>query len=327
MPKRPFSLAIERIRGALPTALTQLDDTLLRKMEATPLRLARGAEHHIEANEYIGAIAQMTEQSSVLERMGAMLLLSSFIEGRIRAMYRDRHAIMHGFDRPSAAGEAQAFDAATQTGMPMPRSALDKDPVYRQLCQLRYYEDIDDTTFKELKLFTEVRNAMVHDAMYRVAAFQIEVIHALLPLVSHLTNNRQNVRNRTKKERELHAGDPHRADFFASLPVGTRLTRDELFKSVAGSPSSAICAPMSFGRPLYVVAQGGHGTPRVKIKGEEWYTHNLWASFIDVNVRIPVFRKVNVTNGQGATVEYIGLGRLQAHGTLAPDVMCDVVVG
>lgn len=320
MPKRPFSLASERIRGALPTALTQLDDTLLQKIQRAPLRLAKGAEHHITAGEYIDAIKEMTEQSSVLERMGAMLLLSSFIEGRIRAMYRDRHAIMHGLDRPSSEKEQQDPDNATQL-------ALNKDPVYRQLCQLRYYEDIDDTTFKELKLFTEVRNAMVHDAMYRVAAFQIEVIHALLPLVPHLTNNRQNVRNRTKKERELHAGDPHRADFFARLPVGTRLTRDELFRNVAGSPSSAICAPMSFGRPLYVVAQSDQGTPRVKIKGEEWYTHNLWASFIDVDVRVPVFRKVNASNVQGPTVEYLGHGRLQSRGALAPNVVCDVVVG
>jgi hypothetical protein len=182
-------------------------------------------------------------------------------------------------------------------------------------------------TVQELKHFTEVRNAMVHDAMYRVASFQIEVIHALLPLVSHLTNNRQNVRNRTKKERELHANSPHRADFFATLPVGTRLTRDELFRSVAGSPSGTICAPMSFDRPLYVVAQGGQGAPRVKIDKEEWYTHNLWDSFINVDVHMPVFRKVNALNVQGPTVEYLGHGRLHSRGALAPNVVCDVVVG
>jgi hypothetical protein len=101
-------------------------------------------------------------------------------------------------------------------------------------------------------------------------AFQTALIHRLLPIVPHLTNMRQNVRTRTHEERALHAARPHRADYFATLPVGTCLTREALFAQVAGSPpSSAICAPMSFARPLYVVARKNPAGIQAKFVKEE----------------------------------------------------------
>jgi hypothetical protein len=294
-------------------------------IKKNPGRLKNGPQRHIETHAYLAQMTSMTDDTPILERMGAVLLLSSYIEGRIRAMYRERYAIMHGLPRPSAADEAREFADAAAAGRVLGSTPLDKDPVYRQLCQLRYYEDIDNDTFKEIKLFTEVRNAMVHDAMYKMAAFTADIIHALLPMVSHLTNMRQKVRIRAQKERDLHAKSPFRTDFFTTLAPGKRITRDALFQQVAGSPSTTISAPLCFGRPLYVVAQGGDGAPQVRIYKEEWETHELWASFIGAGTQMPVFRKVNSTGGTGPTVEYLGYGHVQPRGTLAPGVVCDVV--
>lgn len=325
-PRTPYKLAADSIQTPPVYGLSGFDKARIDDIRKNPGKLKNGPQSHIETQAYLARMTSMDAQTPVLERMGAVLLLSSFIEGRIRAMYRDRHAIMHGLPRPTAAGEASAFAEAADAGRVLGSTPLDKDPVYRQLCQLRYYEDVDEATFKELKLFTEVRNAMVHDAMYRIAVFTVDVVHALLPMVRHLTNMRQKVRIRTNKERELHDLSPFRTDYFATLSPKSRLARDELFKRVAGSPSDTINAPLSFGRPLYVVAQGGGGAPKVRIHKEEWETHNLWSSFIDTDERMPVFRKVSVTDGSGPVVEYVGYGRLLARGPLVPGVVCDVVV-
>jgi hypothetical protein len=324
-PRTPYKLAIDRIQTTPTLGLTAMPPARIDAIKARPARVAKGQQYHIQAQSFLSEMKRITDSNSVLERMGATLLLCSFIEGRIRAMYRDRHAIMHGLPRPSAADEAREFSEASDAGVILRSTSLDKDPVYRQLCQLRYYEDIDEYTFKELKLFTDVRNAMVHDAMYRLESFSADIIHAQLPLVDHLTKMRQKVRNRTNKERDLHELHPHRSDYFAPMAPGTRIKRVALFTHVAGSPSSTINAPMSYGKPLYVIAMGVSGPPRVKFEKEELGTHELWNSFIDTHNTFPIFRKLNVAEPE---VEYLGYGRLVTRGQASASVHhCDVVLG
>lgn len=324
--RTPFNLAIDRMLVVPEYRLSELASERIEQIKSRPPRVANGPEYHIEVSAYLQEMAQITDEHSVLERMGAMLLLSSYIEGRIRAMYRERYAIMHGTPRPSAADEAREFAAAAEEGRILRNTTLDKDPVYRQLCQLRYYEDIDSNTFKELKIFTEVRNAMVHDAMYRIDAFSADIIHALLPMVQHLANTRQNVRYRTKKEREFHEHSPYRVDYFTSLAIGMRLKRDALFRDVAGSPSNTISAPLSFGRPLYVIAQSGKGLPQIKIDKEELGTHDLWSNFIDQGIWLPVFRKVTASDEYGPEIEYLGYGHLITRSRGYDQIWCDVVM-
>ena len=326
-PRTPFKPAAQRIQTLPEFPLTALGETAIKAMTARPPRLAQGQQFHIQVQSYLAQIAALSDDHSVLARMGAMLLLSSYIEGRIRAMYRDRHALMHGHAKPSAADEAREFAEAADAGMLVRSTQLDKDPLFRQLCQLRYYEDLDAHTFQELKHFTEIRNAMVHDAMYRVDAFQTALIHGLLPMVSHLTNMRQNVRTRIDKERKLHTTHPYRADYFATLPVGTCLTREALFAQVAGSPSSTICAPMSFARPLYVVARKNPAGIQAKFGKEELGAHELWRTFVDhSDVALPIFVRVNVTDGSSATVQYLGYGCLVTRHQQSDQLVCNVVV-
>ena len=326
-PRTPYKLAIDRIQTTPTHGLTALPTARIDAIKARPVRVAKGQQYHIQVHTFLAEMAHITNSTSVLERMGATLLLNSFIEGRIRAMYRDRHAIMHDLPRPSAAAEAREFSEASDAGVILRSTSLDKDPVYRQLCQLRYYEDIDEHTFKELKLFTDVRNAMVHDAMYRLDAFSADIIHAQLPLVDHLTKMRQKVRNRTEKERDLHEIHPHRSDYFAAMKTGTRIKRVALFTHVAGSPSSTINAPMSFAKPLYVIAMGVSGPPRVKFEKEELSTHELWNSFVNTTATFPILRKVQVNNGSEPEVEYLGYGRLVTRGQASASVhLCDVVL-
>jgi hypothetical protein len=211
-------------------------------------------------------------------------------------------------------------------GARMTSAALEKDSLYRQICHLRYYDDIDADTYDEMILFTEVRNALVHNAMYLIEAFQVDVIHALVPMIDHLRNMRNKVKSRVAKERELHGQSPFRADYFGALSVGQRLKRDELFTHVAGSPSKSIAAPMSFGRPLYVIAQGGKGAPQVKIGKEELETHDVWEDIFAAAHQLPVFRKVNVTDGTSAEVEYVGRGVLVKHSASRSGLMCDVLL-
>jgi hypothetical protein len=324
--RNPYNLAADRINAVPEYRLSDFPLDRIESIKSRPPRVANGPQYHIEVGAHLGEIAQLSDAHSVLERMGAMLLLSSFIEGRIRAMYRERHAIMYDKPRPTSADEAREYAEAAEEGRIIRNSVLDKDSLFRQLCQLRYYEDIDENTFRELKLFTEVRNAMVHDAMYRVDAFSADLIHALLPMVPHLNNQRQNVRNRAIKERTLHESSPYREDYFTTLPIGTRIKRDTLFCQVAGSPSNTICAPICFGRPLYVIAQRGNGQPQAKFDKEELGTHDLWPSFIDQQVWLPIFRKVSPSDELGPEVEYLGYGHLSQYGGGSESIKCNVVL-
>jgi hypothetical protein len=279
--------------------LSAMDAAVFKMFDQRPARSMLGPQHHTRVASLIQEL-RAVGQSTLIERMGAMLLLCSFVEGRIRAAYRDRHAIMHGVDFRSAGSEKKEFAAASQANKLVRGTEVDINPLYAQLVVLRRYHDIDQTLFNELERFVKIRNAIAHDAMYRPNAFDYPLIEAVNSLVKVTRNMRVRIKRNTEQERTSHTSDNHRSAYFKGLSIGHALDRNTLFDAVKGSTS--LVAPLSHAQPLYVVAQST--ALQLKIEQNEWEMHELWDKLIASQTHVPVFQKMS----DGLRVRYCGYG-------------------
>lgn len=308
-----YKLPSERPLLATTYQLSSLDAARFTTFEQQPTRLSEGPRHHTVVRALFND-NPITQRSSQLERMGAMLLACSFVEGRIRAAYRDRHAIINDIEFSDAQTESDAFAMARKKKRLLQHSTIATDPLYPQVVALRRYNDIDDDVFEELHRFSKIRNAIAHDAMYRLDAFDADIVTAVQSLVDVTVKMRNHVKTRTRNERKYHRLDPYAAQYFAGLTVGHAYTREELFHAVAGSLS--LCVPISHNQPLYVVTQSN--ALLIKVEKSELGMHKLWAQFVQPAApRIPVFQKT----AQGGAVVYRGYGRITGQDHVTNDVV------
>lgn len=297
-----YKLPSERPLLATTYQLSSLDAAQFTTFEQPPKSLAEGPLHHTVVRALFND-NPITRDSSQLERMGAMLLACSFVEGRIRAAYRDRHAIITDIEFSNAQTESDAFVMARTKPRLLSHSTIATDPLYPQVVALRRYNDIDDDVFEELHRFTKIRNAIAHDAMYRLKAFDADIVNAVQSLVDVTVKMRNHVKTRTRNERKHHSADPYAAQYFSTLTVGHAYTREELFRAVAGSLS--LCVPISHNRPLYVVTQSN--ALHIKVEKSELSMHKLWGEIVHpTSPHIPVFQKTSF----GGKVVYRGYGRI-----------------
>jgi hypothetical protein len=126
-------------------------------------------------------IAGMTDSSLLLTRVGAYVFLFSQIENRLRAMYRQRYALMMDMPAPKSNED--------QNGQELDEK-IETFDLKKALLLLRDYEDIDADTTTELLLCIEMRNKLIHQALYRTDAFAADVIPALLELYHHMVRVR-----------------------------------------------------------------------------------------------------------------------------------------
>lgn len=297
-----YKLPSARPQLAASYQLSSLTDTQFKPFDQPPKRLSEGPRHHTVVRALFNN-NPITHASSQLERMGAMLLACSFVEGRIRAAYRDRHAIITDIEFSNAQTESDAFASAHKKRRLLTPNTIATDPLYPQVVALRRYNDIDDDLFEELHRFTKIRNAIAHDAMYRLKAFDADIVNAVQSLVEVTVKMRDHVKTRTRNERKYHGIDPYAAPYFATLTVGHSYTREELFHAVAGSLS--LCVPISHNRPLYVVTQSN--ALLIKVERSELNMHKLWEKIVHpASPHIPIFQKTS----RGGEVVYRGYGRI-----------------
>jgi hypothetical protein len=308
-----YKLPAETPQSTPSYLLSHMDDERFRTFEQQPTRVSDGPLHHTIVSTLFKS-NPISDASPQLERMGAMLLACSFVEGRIRAAYRDRHAIINDIAFKDAQTEQDEFTQARKKRRLIPHSAIATDPLNTQVVALRRYNDIDDQLCEELLRFVKIRNAIAHDAMYRLDAFKADIVLAVQALVGVTVKMRNRVKTRTRNERQQHMTDPYAAQYFASLVVGNSYTRDELFHTVAGSLS--LCVPISHNRPLYVVTQSN--ALQIKVERSELSMHKLWEKFVQPSSpRIPVFQKT----AQGGAIVYRGYGRISHQDRVTSDAV------
>ncbi len=193
---------------------------------------------------------------SMLARMGAVMLLCSLIENRLRAMYRQRMAVINGTQPLTAAEEAEIYEVIQND--PQQKYKLKRDVTEAlRICRfLLWSHDVDVHTFHLLEQFTKVRNALVHDAMFRSAHFSDGVLGFLRRLYSHMQNMRNKMTRRLASERALYADDGLYAQRIAlqldGVVRGASLSRLEVYQRLAGSIRFDM--PMVNRRFCYVVA-------------------------------------------------------------------------
>lgn len=248
-------------------------------------------------------IETLDNTAPLLSRIGAYVLLFSQIENRLRAMYRQRHAMMHGLPAP-------------QTTQASPDNAGLNDRVetlelQRVMAILRDYEDIDADTANELQLFIQIRNKTVHQALYRTNAFQPDIIPALLELYNHMVRVRARLTTRLKKERQLY-NDPtqvqqqirQRIDHIQPHAV---ITREDLFGCLAGSTSLHV--PVVAGQPLYLVAKHAPKSKSLVVNvTEESSQHNMWNAIVEASQPYVIFQKQYRTSA--SLVQRLGDGHI-----------------
>lgn len=193
---------------------------------------------------------------SMLARMGAVMLYCSLIENRLRAMYRQRMAVINGAQTLTAAEEAELYENLPNNPEHKHKLKRDVTEAQRIATFLLWSHDIDLHTFHLLEQFTKVRNALVHDAMFRSTYFDNELIWFLRRVYTHMQNMRTKMNGRLPYERELYADDLLRDARIVArlegLSLGARIYRDNLYQRLAGS--TRLDTPMVNRRFCYLVA-------------------------------------------------------------------------
>jgi hypothetical protein len=262
----------------------------------------------LNAEEDDAVLGEMSvvAHDNMLARMGGVMLLCSLIENRLRAMYRQRMAVVNGTHTLTAAEEAEIYE-----NLPNNPDAYklkrDVTEALRIATFLFWCHDVDIHTFHLLEQFTKVRNALIHDAMFRSARFTDDVLRFLYGLYTHMQNMRTKMHKRVPRERQLYAEDGQRDARIAAqlegIAVGAQLTRDEVYRRLAGSVRFR--TPMVHRRFVYVVVPlSATQTGRVKLD----VPAKLLDAWNDVSAPwltpTPVFREVTTKH----TVEFCGYG-------------------
>ena len=246
---------------------------------ARPLRAINARQRGVQVQQAMNVIKSIDQQSTLLERVGATLLLCSMVEGRVRALYRQRHAMLHGLPLPSAATEEQEYETARQSGRTLKHTRADTWELAKVGRLLHAYGDIDALTAAEIEEFTKYRNALVHDAMYRLDQFQIPFIHALMEFYEDLTLIRQRLRTRLQNEMIVF---PHGQSVRISMEVRLAgisphsFIPTEAFIARFGA-STALKAPFVHDQPRLFVVTVQPGIAYARVSEMEQAYHPSWA--------------------------------------------------
>jgi hypothetical protein len=256
--------------------------------------------------EVVASEITTVTHDSMLARMGGVVYLCSLIENRLRAMYRQRMAAVNGTHTLTAAEEAEIYENLPNNP-DAHKLKRDVTEAMRIATFLFWSHDVDIHTFHLLEQFTKVRNALIHDAMFRSDRFTDDVLRFLQRLYTHMQNMRNKMNDRVPFERTFYAEDDQRDARVASqlegIAVGTHLTRDEVYQRLAGSVR--LRTPMVHRRFMYVVVPlAAAQTWRVKLD----MPVKLLDTWDDASAPwlapTPVFREVTTKN----TVEFCGYG-------------------
>lgn len=303
MPKRISFTTADKV-GNIPLnpthRLTLLSDERKHEMVG-PLNPMNEQARQQKMHSFIGAdIKNIDDSSLLMTRIGAYVFLFSQIENRVRAMYRQRFALMMGKPAPTTTDEDN-YEPLDEK--------VEKHDLKKAALLLRNYEDIDTDLAEELVLFTEVRNKLVHQTLYRTEAFKADAIQALIELYTHLVRVRARLTTRLKKERKLYDAPSTVQSIvrhqLADIPFHKLIPRNDIFERTGVSPT--VNVPIIAGQPLYLVAKTSkkHEPLQVSIADEAEH-HTLWDTIIQSKTPYVLLHKHN--KGHDQMVKRIGEG-------------------
>jgi hypothetical protein len=243
-----------------------------------------------------GSILKLDDGALLLTRIGAYVVLFAQIESRIRAMYRQRHAMMYGLPAPTTS-EEDSEDADTSVAHLDQR--VETIDLKRVSLMLYKYEDMDKETVTEVLDCIEIRNKLIHQALYRTAAYKIDLLPILYELFNHLVRVRNRMTTRLNKERSLYPDTQHVQAVvrqrLADIPIGQSILRTELFARLAGSIDLNV--PVTAGQPLYLVAKPAQQNSELSVTvAEEQSHHDLWHTMMASQQPYVVFQKQRGTH-------------------------------
>jgi hypothetical protein len=294
-PIRDFKPAAQVGRTQLDAhkRLTLLSDT--RKHELTgalnPMdEQARKQKMLSFVNE---SILKLDDNSLLMTRIGAYVVMFSQIESRIRAMYRQRHAMIYDLPAPLPTADDDEDDTVTVNGR------VETIDLKRAAMILRRYEDIDEDSMTEINLFIDIRNKMIHQALYRFDAFRSDILPVLDKLYDHMVRLRARLTTRLTNERRLYpSSDAVQAAVrkrLSHIALHSDVTRGDIFTRVGGS--QVLHVPILANQPLYLVAKPSKQTNsrspdivQVQVTDELWQT-DLLRDIIAAPIQYVVFQK------------------------------------
>lgn len=298
MPKSPrFKEANQVGRVQLPATprLSTLSDERQHALTGPLNPLHEQARQQLVLSFITNNINKLDDDAPLLTRIGAYVVMFSQIESRVRAMYRQRYAMMHGLPAPQTSADDD--DSSTADAALIPR--VETTDLQRAVLTLYRYDDIDADTTKELLQCIAIRNKMVHQALYRLPAFQTDILPALFNLYQHMVRVRARLTTRLKNERDLYtdatAVQAVVRQQLADIPVGHVIPRHQLFMRLAGS--QVLHVPVVAGQPLYLVARPSSATALVDVQiSEEVGMHDLWHAIVQSRQNYVVFQKQTGTH-------------------------------
>lgn len=271
------ALGLSRSRPAT-SFFASLPEAWQQQVTSRPLRAINARARGVQTEGLLSVIRALDDSATVLERLGATLLLCSMVEGRVRALYRQRHALLYGLPAPSMETEEHEYHAAQAHGKTLTNGRYETYDLAKVINILEGYGDVDALTAKELQEFTRYRNPLVHDAIYRIDQFQLPFIHALLLLYADLTLIRQRLATRLKHERTVFHNDTSVTAAmnkrFAQIPIHTFIPADN-FCAYTGA-TGALKAPISNNVPRLFVVTVTAGIAKARISETESGYHDLW---------------------------------------------------
>jgi hypothetical protein len=292
-------------RTALPQhRISQIDAERMQELTGNinPMLLQRSEPAVREIiKQYIKAL---TDDCSVLTRIGAYTYLFSQIENRLRSMYRQRYAVMMGKRVPRPA--AENLDPTSETLLD---PTIETHDLLKVIKRLREYDDIAEETAQDAVALTTIRNKLIHQAVYRIDAFRVDLLPPLIEMYVHMVRVRKGMSARVKKDRKLYFADTQGAVTARTshLSIGETISREALFALLGGSVS--LVAPIVNRQPLYFVVRHEKNLDTLTVSlGEEMGHHPLWQEIIKANRTYRIFKKKLV--GHVAAVTFLGIGRI-----------------
>ncbi len=196
MSKNEHSVPMKSTRGRTGTnVFDTMTDTWKKQVISQPTRYEHIVFRAAQTRAYIAEMRMMDATSPQLQRMGAILLLCSLIEGRITAMYEDRIAVNAGKTLPSGPAKGEEVTALNMT----PEKSSKPGALKQKILLLHKHGDITDAMLAEYDEFRTYRNALIHDATHHGKLFNAQLVNALIDLYQDLVRVRRRVRSRVRK--------------------------------------------------------------------------------------------------------------------------------
>ncbi len=303
---------VGRVQLDADNRLTRLSAARKKELTGALNAMDAQAQQQIMLSFVNQNIKHLDDTVPLMTRIGVYVVMFSQIESRIRAMYRQRHAVIYDLPAPQPSNEDDDDAQISPYVETDDVRRVETTDLNRVAAVLRKYDDIDKDTSKEITEFINIRNKMIHQALYRFDAFKTDIMPALLELYHHVVRVRARLNTRLKRERTLYpAKDRVQATVrqrLSDIPTNASVTRLDIFTRLGGSPDLSM--PIIARNPLFLVIQSEvNAGLQVILKNEAEY-NDLCDEVVHSQQPYVVFQKQ--IGGHQQTVKRLGEGIIES---------------